>query len=252
MKPMIVANWKMQVSVESSVSLSRALVPIVASGGDAFSLVLCPSFVSIPAVAREIRNAEIGLGAQDVSAFVRGARTGEVSALDLQALGCSYCLVGHSERRIHHGETNDAVRAKVIACVRTGLTPIVCVGETADERNQGRSHSVVMTQVKTAFSDIPFGPSTRIVVAYEPVWAIGTGVPAEPDQIEGQFAVIRNELEELEIPKSSATVLYGGSVRSSSAKRFLQTTSAEGFLVGGESQEEQRFVAFLRSFQINV
>ncbi len=249
MKPVIVANWKMQLSVESSVALSRALVPVVAGAGDEFSLVLCPSFVSIPGVAKEIQHTAIGLGSQDVSAFNRGARTGEVSVLDLHTLGCSYCLIGHSERRSYHRETNDDVHSKIITCVRAGLTPIVCVGETAAERNQGTSQSVVLTQVKAALADIPLGPSTQILIAYEPLWAIGTGVPAEPDQIEAQFATIRNELDDAGIPRSAVTLLYGGSVSSSSVGRFLASTSAQGFLVGGESQEEHRFISLLNAFR---
>lgn len=248
MKPVIVANWKMQLSVESSTDLARSLVPVVAGRGDLFSLVVCPSFVSIPSVAAVVQHTEIGLAAQDVSSLNRGARTGEVSVVDLQTLGCSHCLIGHSERRTYHGETNDNVHDKVVACVRAGLTPIVCVGETGSERNQGKSHAVVMSQITTALTKVPLGPSTQVFIAYEPIWAIGTGVPAEPDQIESQFVTIRNELDEIGVPRSMVKVLYGGSVSSSSVGRFLHSTSAEGFLIGGESQEEKRFIALLETF----
>ena len=249
-KPMIVANWKMQVDIDASMTMARALVEVYVANRQAYSLVLCPSFVNIPGVSKALLHTEIGLGAQDVGSINRGARTGDVSVLDLHTLGCAYCIVGHSERRLYHGEIDEQVHEKVLTCVRLGIVPVVCVGETRNERSEQKTQAVVTRQLRAALSDVPMGPKTRILIAYEPVWSISPGTPAVPEQVEEVFVLIRNEVRESAIPAPLVKVLYGGSVNSSTVSGFMNYTSADGFLVGSESQEPARFISLLNTITL--
>lgn len=251
-QPLMIANWKMQVDAPTSVALARSLVPVAAASDDVYQLVVCPSFVSIPGVAHELAHSRIALGAQDVGGVNRGARTGDVSVLDLLSFGCSFSIIGHSERRNIHRETDQDVKEKMLTCVRAGITPILCVGETMSERRLGQTQLVVHRQIQTALAQLPLGPRTRVVVAYEPVWSISPGTPATSQQIEEVFAMIRNELRELAFPEYQCEIVYGGSVSGSTIRDLLEQTSAQGFLIGSESQEEHRFQAFLMNVRTTL
>ena len=247
--PLVAGNWKMNPpTVAEAVSLAVALrEPLSAIEGVA--RVVCPPFVALTAVAEALAGSPIGLAAQNMHPEPKGAFTGEVSGAMLVG-ACSHVIVGHSERRHGFGETDDFVSAKVIAVLRLGMTPILCVGETADERDAGRAEAVVERQTAAALAGLSPADTGRVVVAYEPVWAIGTGRAATPQIAQEMIGGIRAHLGRLSGVATSAQVplLYGGSVTAANAAELAALLDVDGALVGGASLQPDAFIAIAKAF----
>lgn len=254
--PLVVANWKMNLGDQRGVKLAREVREGYAaiSAGGAPRLVLCPPFTALPAVAEVVRGSAIQLGAQDVSWLTEGAHTGEVSAEMLSAIGCTWTIIGHSERRQTLGESDETVGRKVRRAVEAGLTPILCVGETWDERDEQRSEVVVMRQLESALAGVTLPARRRLVVAYEPVWAIGSGHAVSPAEAGHIASLIRHLAVDgshygfsCPYPDEQVEVLYGGSVDVRNVKLFCQPGVIDGVLVGGASLSVRSFTELLRA-----
>ena len=242
----IAGNWKMNMRGDTAAALAKGLVTAV---GDepAVDVVLCPPFVYLDVVADAIAGTPIGLGAQNLYAADDGAYTGEINAGMLNDVGCRYVILGHSERRALLGETDDQISEKLHAALAGNLVPIVCVGETLDDREAGRTEKVVETQIRGSLAGLDEARAASIVVAYEPVWAIGTGKTATPEQAEEVHALIRQLLGELFTPEVAAQIRiqYGGSVKPSNAKELLGQANIDGALVGGASLKVDDFLGIV-------
>jgi triosephosphate isomerase len=245
--PLIVGNWKMHTLAPDAAELA-ADIALRLGPHPGVEVVLAPPFTSLAAVAPRLRGVEIELAAQDLHWEDRGAFTGAISHGMLEALGCRYVIVGHSERRKHFSETDHQVNLKIRAALRGGLRPILCVGEEEGERAAGLLHQVIHRQVARALEGIASGFASRLAVAYEPVWAIGTGKAASAQDAAEAHGVIRRDLEEALGRKArSVRILYGGSVSGENSARFAERPEVDGVLVGGASLNAADFVAIVRS-----
>jgi triosephosphate isomerase (TIM) len=240
MRPLVVANWKMQLEDAESQALVANLKGVFPKE-EGIEVVLCPTFTALCAVRDEIAGSGMALGAQDCAWEREGAYTGEVSPFELADLGCRYVILGHSERRIHLGETDDMVARKAVTAQRAGLVPIVCVGETSEERDRGARNQVLHRQIAAVGARVELGG--RCCFAYEPIWAIGTGASAHTDDIASAHAYIVEQLRALDGGTRSTEVrlLYGGSVDEQNVKSVLSVPHVHGVLVGTASQTVERF-----------
>jgi triosephosphate isomerase len=246
-KKVIAANWKMYKTPEQAQAFVSAFLPQVWEH-TRDEIVLCPPFVAIPAVIDATRDSSIGVGGQDMFWEKEGAYTGAISGHMLRALGCSHVIIGHSERRQYFGETDDTVNRKLRAALAVGLKPIVCVGEVLQEREAGITEDVLRRQCSIAFREVSGGEAIPIVVAYEPVWAIGTGKTATPELAAEAHRVIRAEAAEA-FGQGVATqmrILYGGSVKPENAKALMSQQEIDGALVGGASLDPKGFAAIVK------
>jgi triosephosphate isomerase len=242
-KKLVVGNWKMHGSREANAALLAGLLP---AGALACDVVVCPPFVYLTDVAQTLGASPIRWGAQDCSAHEQGAYTGEVSAVMLAELGCRYVIVGHSERRSLHAETDQVVADKAKAALAHGLTPIVCVGETLQQRQAGETESVVKRQLSAVIHTLGHCVS-EMVVAYEPVWAIGTGLTATPDQAQAVHAALRAQLQAATKHASAMPILYGGSVKPDNARTLFAQPDIDGGLIGGASLKAADFMAIAQA-----
>ena len=241
-RTLIAGNWKMNTDRASATALAQGVV--AESGGMEAELVVCPPAVYLQAVADVLKGSPVGLGAQNMSAQENGAWTGEISSSMLIDLGVRYVIAGHSERRNSMGETDAMVNAKTHRALSEGLTPIVCVGELLEQREQGRTAEVIQTQFAGSLADVSAEQIERVVIAYEPVWAIGTGKVASPEQAEEVHADLRRLLAERynhEIA-DKVRILYGGSVKPDNASQLLGQPNVDGALVGGASLKAADFL----------
>ncbi len=238
--PLLMANWKMNLGVAESQRLAQALLRRGARDLKHLDVVLFPSFVALPAVASALKRSKLRLGAQDVFWAETGNFTGAVSPTQLTELGCTWSLIGHSERREHFGETDEMIDRKTAAALRYGLTPVLCVGETREERSRGQSEVVVEHQIRSALRYIrpPF-PGQRLIIAYEPRWSISPGLPCEPDDAEAMARVIQQVLidrYDVQRAEENFTIVYGGSVDAGNIADYLEREPIAGALVGRASQ----------------
>lgn len=237
--PLIAGNWKMhRLPSEANTWLAALLERLRAAPVKGADLALLVPFTHLPGMARLAFGEPVAIGAQDVSRHSQGAYTGEVSAAMLKDAGARYAIAGHSERRAHHAESDELVGAKARAAAGAGLTPILCVGESREQREAGQAESVVLSQLTTALSNFTPNGSDSLVIAYEPVWAIGTGLNATPDDAQAMCASIRERLRGL-YPElaDGIRVLYGGSMKPSNAAELLALPDVDGGLIGGASLE---------------
>ncbi|MCZ6806385.1 MAG: triose-phosphate isomerase [Deltaproteobacteria bacterium] len=241
-RPIIAANWKMHMTLGEATSLAQAVVDGCRDMEDV-DIVLAPPFTALSKVREEIRDTPITLGAQNLYWEEKGAFTGEVSPLMLKDVGCDYAIVGHSERRQLFGETDKSANKKVLTALTHDLIPILCVGETDAERDRGVTYVVVDRQVKEALKDVAETQLDRIVIAYEPIWAIGTGRTATPAQAEEVHQSIRGQLAKLFNTDAAETVriLYGGSVKPDNVDDLMAEADIDGALVGGASLKPDSF-----------
>jgi triosephosphate isomerase (TIM) len=241
-KPLIAGNWKMYKTAGAARELARAVREGAARGD--VEVVLAPPFTALAAVAEVLRGSPLGLGAQNMHHEVEGAFTGEVSPVMLRDLGCSHVILGHSERRQLFGETDDGVARKAKAAFAHGLTPIVCVGETLAERESDRTTEVVERQLERALRELSADQLAVGVVAYEPVWAIGTGRTATPEQAQEVHAFIRRRVTAShgEAAAAALRILYGGSVKPENIGALMAQADLDGALVGGASLEAASFL----------
>lgn len=242
---LIAANWKMNTTVEEARALVQAMLPELSQIQDV-DTVLCPPFISLTTVAEQVKGSAVRVGAQNMHHEARGAFTGEISPLMLQGL-CQYVVLGHSERRIHFGEKDFGINQKVLSALRNGLTPILCVGENAEEREHNEAIPVISHQLEMGFRAVVFHPS--IVIAYEPVWSIGTGAPALPEDVEEVGQVIRKWLDMRFTghPVDQVRILYGGSVAAHNVQGFVSLPTIDGALVGSASLRADEFVAIVKA-----
>jgi triosephosphate isomerase len=247
-KLLIAGNWKMNGSLGDSRQLVAALRAGVPAGAKATMLV-CPPYVYLPAVRDWLQGSSIALGAQSLADKEgSGAYTGEVSGAMLREVGCSYVLVGHSERRALYGETDAVVATKFQAAQRAGLTPIVCVGETLEQREAGQTRSVIAAQVAAVVDAAGVAAFAKAVVAYEPVWAIGTGRTASPEQAQEVHAFIRGMVAARDATIAGGlSILYGGSVKGANARNLFAMADIDGGLVGGASLVATEFLEIFRA-----
>lgn len=238
-RPLIAGNWKMNGRLAEATALAQAVAAGARAGGA--ELLVCPPFPMLASVKGVLGSAPVALGAQDCHAKASGAHTGDVAAEMLRDVGCRYVIVGHSERRADHAETDAIVRAKAEAASRAGLVPIVCVGETLAERDANKTLDVVAAQLAGSIPDA--ATAAALVVAYEPVWAIGTGRTPTAAQVAEVHAKIRADLSARFSDGATMRVLYGGSVKASNAAELLAVANVDGALIGGASLKADEFLA---------
>jgi len=242
-RPVIAGNWKMYKTVSESVETALALKPLVANANHC-DVVIAPVFTALKTVADRIEGSNIRLSGQDCSTEVEeGAHTGEVAASMLRDVGCSHVIVGHSERRQFYGETDTMVQKKVLAGISMGLNVIMCVGESLGQRDQGIAENVVSGQLTGGLSGLTASDLDRIIVAYEPVWAIGTGRTATPEQAQEMHAFIRRVFAEGHSAEAAQKlrILYGGSVKPDNVAGLMSQDDIDGALVGGASLKADSF-----------
>ena len=243
-KPLIAGNWKMNTKLAEAESLVRAMLAEL-DNIEGVEKVLCPPFISLAAVKGLIKGTSIKLGAQNMYFEDNGAYTGEISPLMIKDL-CDFVILGHSERRQYFAETDDLINKKVKKAIESGLVPILCVGESPEENEAGKTEQKITTQVNAGLAGI--GPTSQLVIAYEPIWAIGTGKAATGKQANATISLIRGILANL-WNKGTATavrILYGGSVTSSNISEFISEPDIDGALVGGASLKADEFVGIVR------
>ena len=240
-KPIIAGNWKMNKTPAEAVELVKGLIPLVKDAK--CDVVVCPTAVCLPAVAEVIKGTNIKLGAQNVHFAEKGAYTGELSADMLKAVGCEYVIVGHSERRQYFGETDKTVNLRATAAVKAGLTAIICVGEMKDERVDGYTDIIVAYQTKMALKGLTAEELDHVVIAYEPVWAIGTGLTATDEQANETIGVIRKAIAEVygDDVAQKVRIQYGGSMKGSNVKGLMAQPEIDGGLIGGASLKAEDF-----------
>jgi triosephosphate isomerase len=247
-RPLVAGNWKMNGLTASLPEIAALVTAVDAGEAGAAELAVCPPFTLIAAAAAKLKGGKVTLGGQDCSPHASGAYTGEISAPMLKDLGAAYVIVGHSERRTYHHETDAEVRAKAEAALKAGLIAIVCVGETRAEREAGDAIAVVSRQVKGSLPAAG-GPDT-VVVAYEPVWAIGTGLTPTPADVAEVHKEIRTLLGALYgASGAKVRILYGGSVKPANAKELLGIDNVDGALVGGASLKAADFLAIAAAYR---
>ena len=239
-KPIIAGNWKMNKTASEGVELVKELMPLVKDAQ--CDVVVCVPATDLYAVGQAIKGSNVKLGAQNVHFAKSGAFTGEISADMLKELGVEYVIIGHSERRQYFGETDETVNKRTIAALEAGLTPIVCVGESLEERESGKTNAVLEKQIKGAFAGISADDFKKIVIAYEPVWAIGTGKTATPDMAEATHAFIRKVVAGLYGALADEVVIqYGGSMKPENSKALVAQADIDGGLIGGAALKADSF-----------
>lgn len=247
-RPLVAGNWKLNGLTASLPEIEATRKAVEAGEAGAAELAFCPPFTLIGAAAAKLKGGPVTLGGQDCSQHASGAYTGETSAAMLKDLGATYVIVGHSERRTYHHETDAEVRAKAEAALKAGLVAIVCVGETRAEREAGDAIVVVSRQVRGSLP--PEGGPAKVVVAYEPVWAIGTGLTPTPADVAEVHKAIRTLLGELYgAAGAKVRILYGGSVKPGNAKELLGIDNVDGALVGGASLKAVDFLAIAAAYR---
>lgn len=247
---LIAGNWKMNLNPDEAAELTQAII----DGYDMdqqlpVHVLICPPHVFLAEAADIAYDSELWIGAQNVSQYPNGAYTGEISASMLAAWGAEYCIVGHSERRQYFGETDAIINLKSKALLEHHIRPIICVGETLEERKSGRQNEVVSHQLAGCLEGISIGRPAEIVIAYEPVWAIGTGETASPAQAQEMHAFIRAELAKHYDPEvaEEVQILYGGSMKPDNARELLSCPDVDGGLIGGASLKADQFLSIVNT-----
>jgi len=237
MKKLIIANWKMKLSFKESLALAKILS--LKLRGDKNKVVVCPDYLPLLPISEILKKSKITLGAQDCAITDFGAYTGEVSPLNLKNIGVKYVILGHSERREHLHENSAIINDKIKAALKNKLIPVLCVGEKLTERKDGEAQSVILDQLKRALGGVKLG-SSDLVIAYEPIWAIGSGKAINPSEAEEMHHYIKEQAAK--ILKKSVLVIYGGSVDANNFPDFAAQKNIDGFLVGGASLRANEFI----------
>lgn len=248
-KTFIAGNWKMNTDVHSSVKLAEGVVSGCKDVVDKVDVAVCPPFVYLQQVGKALQSSHIALGSQDIYFEQKGAFTGEISAAMLKDVGCAYALCGHSERRHVIGETDELINKKVHAAISGGLLPILCVGELLEERKANKTDEVVTRQMKKGLAGLGAEKMSAVTIAYEPVWAIGTGLTATPQQAQEVHAMIRKLVAQMYDRKiaDAIRIQYGGSVKPDNAAELMSQEDLDGLLVGGASLKADDFVAIVKA-----
>jgi len=243
--PIIAGNWKMNNTIKEALELIEEIK--IQNLNENVEAVVCTPFTALKDVKEAIKGTDIKLGAQNMHWEESGAYTGEISPMMLKEIGVDYCIIGHSERRQYFNETDETVNKKIKSALETGFLPIVCVGETLEEREAGKAEEIVKAQVINAFKDIPGNKIADIVIAYEPIWAIGTGKTASSSDADDMCGFIRKTIGEIysENEKEIIRIQYGGSVKPSNVKELMEKSNIDGALVGGASLKGTDFVKLI-------
>jgi triosephosphate isomerase len=246
-KKVIAGNWKMYKTPDQARDFFRDFLPLV-QDHDRDQIVVCPTFLAIDAAVQAVKGSRVAIGAQDLHWEKEGAFTGEICAAMLTAVGVTHVILGHSERRQYFGETDDTVNLKLKSALEAGLIPIVCVGEVLEEREAGLTDDVLRRQCVRAFHKISAKKAAKLIVAYEPVWAIGTGKTATPQIAADAHSIIRAEAVDAfgEDFANALRILYGGSVKPENAKTLMSEQEIDGALVGGASLDPKSFAAIVK------
>ncbi|WP_226505926.1 MULTISPECIES: triose-phosphate isomerase [Pseudomonas] len=248
-KKMVIGNWKMNGSSAANASLLRSVLPVISRFKNV-EIALCPPYPYLSAVADLLDDSEVALGAQNLSAELAGAHTGEVSAHMLYDIGCRFVLVGHSERRALYDEDDALVAKKFSTALRAGLIPVLCVGETFAQRQAGETQAIVTLQLSAVLNAVGVDDLVKGVIAYEPVWAIGTGETATPEQAQAVHRHIRQWLAtQTHAARADCLILYGGSVKADNAEQLFLQPDIDGGLIGGASLDAMSFVAICSAAQ---
>ena len=244
---LIAANWKMYKTPDQTRDFFRDFLPLAANH-DRDEIVVCPPYVDLHAALESAKGSKLSIGAQNVHWANEGAYTGEISAAMLLAIGCTHAIIGHSERRQYFGETDDTVNLRLKSALEAGLTPIVCVGEVLQEREAGLTEDVLRRQCTRAFHKVSTKKAGKLVVAYEPVWAIGTGKTATPQMASEAHSLIRGEAAKTfgQEFADQLRILYGGSVKPENASALMSQEEIDGALVGGASLDPKSFAAIVK------
>jgi triosephosphate isomerase len=245
-RKLVAGNWKMN----GSLAANAALVAGIKEGlpADVCDVAVCVPAPYLAQVQGAVAGSVVAPGAQDMSAHASGAYTGEVSAAMLQEFGVQYVILGHSERRAYHGETDAAVAAKTVAALKAGLVPVVCVGETLEQREAGQTNEIVGGQLDVVLAALSVEEAARIVVAYEPVWAIGTGKTATPEMAQEVHAMLRARLGAKSAEAAAKVrILYGGSMKPDNAEQLLAMADIDGGLIGGAALKAADFLAIIKA-----
>ena len=247
-KPFIAGNWKMNMDSAGAVELASGLASALA-GVDSVDVAVCPPFVYLQAVADAVGSSGIKVGAQDVYFEANGAFTGEISYAMLKDVGCTYVLAGHSGRRLVIGETDELINKKVLGAIEAGVLPILCVGELLEQREANKTDAVVSSQVKNGLAGVTAEQMKSVTIAYEPVWAIGTGKTATADQAQEVHAMIRALLGDMyDSSVAEATrIQYGGSAKPGNTAELMANADVDGLLVGGASLKVEDFAAMIKT-----
>lgn len=249
-KNIVAGNWKMNTTVAEGVALAKEVNSAVAAAKPNCDVIVCVPFTHLVPVAEAIDTAILGLGAENCADHASGAYTGEVSASMVASTGAGYVILGHSERRQYYGETSEILRAKVALALENNLKPIFCIGEVLEQRENGTFFDVVRTQIEEGLFNLEASDFGKIVLAYEPVWAIGTGKTATDDQAEEMHAHIRSVIEKKygkEIADNTS-ILYGGSCKPSNAKALFAKPNVDGGLIGGAALDAASFMGIVEAF----
>ncbi|MDH7599079.1 MAG: triose-phosphate isomerase [Sedimentisphaerales bacterium] len=248
-RPFVAGNWKMNTDLNSAVALARAVSDGVNGLTRSMTIAVCPPFVYLKAVADAVKGSGVAVGAQDVYFQPNGAFTGEISVAMLKDVGCTYVICGHSDRRHVIGEQDDLINKKLLAVLAGGLRPILCVGELLEQRDANQTESVVEGQLRSGLKGVSAGQMGSVTIAYEPVWAIGTGRTATPQQAQEVHRFIRDLLEDMYGQQvAQATIIqYGGSVKASNAADLMAQPDVDGLLVGGASLKADEFLGILKA-----
>lgn len=248
-KNIVAGNWKMNTTVAEGVELAKAVVAKSSEVAEEVGLIIAPPFTHLYAVNEVVKGTKVGLSAQNCADHEKGAYTGEVAVNMISGLGCQYTILGHSERREYYGETDQTLCTKIKLALEAGLSPIFCIGEKLDEREAGRHFEVVTEQVKNVLYTLTAEEMAKVIVAYEPVWAIGTGKTATAEQAQEIHACIRKVIaEKFGALAEEITILYGGSCKPSNAKELFACPDIDGGLIGGAALKADDFIAIATSF----
>jgi len=246
MKPIVAANWKMNFTIDESLNLIDEIIKRPPSVGA--EIIFFPNYISLQSVKQKLVDTAYMVGSQNVHHDESGAFTGEVSASMLSILDLDYVIIGHSERRQYFNESDDQVNQKIKRALDVNIKPVVCIGETIDERKSGKTTEVLNRQLNKAFEEIDVLSANKIIVAYEPVWAIGTGVSADENQVLEAHALIKQTL--VSIFSENIPILYGGSVNASNAFELINLNNVDGFLIGGASLKSESFCQIIENVTV--
>ncbi|MDR2676724.1 MAG: triose-phosphate isomerase [Endomicrobium sp.] len=248
-KFLIVGNWKMNKTISDSLEIIRSLKKTISNADGNIEIVVCPPFTALHTVNGEIKNSNINLGAQNLFWKTEGAFTGEISPLMIKDVGCTYVLIGHSERKQYFGESDNNINKKINAAFSAGLIPILCIGETLEEREKNMTFDVIKKQLTLALSNLTEKSASLVVIAYEPVWAVGTGNIATLDQIQNVHSFIKKTYSKMyKSVIRSARIIYGGSINLNNISNFVGASNVDGILVGSASLEIEVFTKIIEYF----
>jgi triosephosphate isomerase len=248
-RKVIVGNWKMNKDIHETANLITELRERMKDFRNEVDVVICPPFTSLVIAKALIKDSPIKLGAQNMSQYDEGAYTGEISAKMLTVAGCEYVILGHSERRQYFNETDELINAKIKKALKAGLTPIVCIGETLEEREAGITDKIIITQVKGVLHELTATEVEKLLIAYEPVWAIGTGKNATPDQANQVHKLIRKQVGQMYswAIAEKLIIQYGGSMNAQNASSLLSQSDIDGGLIGGASLKTVAFMTIIQT-----